>query len=288
MTNSNPAVSPTPALGARILAFPLTRIVVATLATVIPVAIILVGTHALLDKSLRFAWPQIVAALACVAGYRFYVRSIEKRPAAELGRKGAGRELSVGLLIGAGLLVAAIAIIALAGGYQMTGIGLASTLVSPLAEMTLVAAIEEIVFRGILFRIIERSLGSWIALIVSSAIFAAAHLPNAGISPLAVGFTFVAGLTLAAAYMATQRLWLAIGIHFAWNFTSDAIFSLTTSGHAAKGVIQGQLAGSDWLSGGSYGVEGSAISLVLFAAVGTVLIGHAVKSGHFAALRNHR
>lgn len=147
---------------------------------------------------------------------------------------------------------------------------------------------SSIVCRGILLRTIERSLGSWIALIVSSAIFAAAHFPNAGISPLAVGFTFVAGLTLAAAYMATQRLWLAIGIYFAWNFTSDAIFSLTTSGHAAKGLIQSQLTGSDWLTGGTYGVEGSAIALVLFAATGAVLIRHAIKSGNFATRGNHR
>ncbi|MEO8374921.1 MAG: CPBP family intramembrane glutamic endopeptidase [Sphingomonas bacterium] len=187
------------------------------------------------------------------------------------------------MVIGAVLLVSTIGILALAGDYRITGAGEATLLISPFAEMTLVVAIEEILFRGILFRIIERSLGSWLALLLSSALFAAAHLPNAEISTLALLLTVVAGLVLAAAYMATRRLWLAIGIHFSWNFASDAVFSLPTSGHPAVGIVKGTISGPTWLTGGAYGVEGSAISLGLFAALGIGLLTLAVKRKHLSS-----
>jgi hypothetical protein len=169
------------------------------------------------------------------------------------------------------------------GAYGVASIGTTSTLISPFVEMTLVATLEEVVFRGILFRIIERSLGSWIALGLSSFIFAAAHLPNDGISALAVLFTLIAGLALGTAYMATRRLWLPIGIHFAWNFVSDAIFSLPTSGHPAEGLVQGQMVGAGWLTGGPYGLEGSAVALVLFIILNVALLVVAVRRNHVAA-----
>lgn len=278
--NVSLATSPPLSMGARILAFPLLRIILAAFATILPVAIILIGSHAALDKSMRYAWPQLLSTLACVAGYRFYVQRVEKRETIELGLAGAGRELGLGLMIGSGLLLATIAILAVAGAYGVAGVGETSTLISPFVEMTLVATIEEIVFRGILFRIIERSLGSWIALGLSSFIFAAAHLPNDGISALAVLFTLVAGLALGAAYMATRRLWLPIGIHFAWNFVSDAIFSLPTSGHRADGLIQGRMAGANWLTGGAYGVEGSAVALALFTVTAVGLLAIALMRNH--------
>jgi membrane protease YdiL (CAAX protease family) len=129
----------------------------------------------------------------------------------------------------------------------------------------LVALFEEILFRGVLFRVTERSLGSWAAVVISSVLFALAHLPNEGITALAVGSTFVAGVFFAAAYLATRRLWLAVGLHFGWNFVSDAVFSVTTSGHPAKGLLQARLTGAEWLSGGVYGVEGSALTVVVMA-----------------------
>jgi membrane protease YdiL (CAAX protease family) len=261
----------------RILALSVSRIILAAFATIVPVALVLILAHLAFDKSMRGLWPQVLAMIGCVAGYRFYVRVIEKRGMSELRLAGASRELGAGLLIGAALLLATIGVTAVAGAYHVTGVQSATVLVPSLAEMALVATFEEIVFRGILFRITERSLGKWVALILSSIIFAAAHLPNADISVLAIVFTFVAGVVLAAGYMATRSLWLPIGLHFAWNYLSEAVFSLATSGHPAKGLIQGGMSGPAWLTGGAYGVEASAISLALFAVAGVGLLAIAAR-----------
>ncbi|QJQ05486.1 CPBP family intramembrane metalloprotease [Undibacterium piscinae] len=120
---------------------------------------------------------------------------------------------------------------------------------SPFSEMLLVAFFEEILFRGIIFRIVEKSLGTIASLFISAILFALAHLPNAGISLLGIEVKAVACLMFCAAYMDTRRLWLAVGIHFAWNFMSDAVFSLPISGHQAKGFLQGRLSRPEWLSG---------------------------------------
>jgi membrane protease YdiL (CAAX protease family) len=281
MTASSIAHAPRPA-GRGITRFALVRILLATLAVCAPVALALILVHQIPDKSMRAVWPQLLGAALAAGGYLLYVRRIERRAASELAGPGIGRELGSGAAFGAGLFVLVIGCIAALAKYQVTGQDSWAVMIKPFAEMIMVALVEEIVFRGVLFRISERSLGSWAALIISSLIFAAAHLPNEGVTLLSVGITFVAGVMFAAAYMATQRLWLAIGLHFAWNFTSDAVFSLPTSGHPAKGFLQAQLTGPDWLTGGAYGVEASAVTLVVIALAAAWFLRLAIRRGHVA------
>ena len=73
--------------------------------------------------------------------------------------------------------------------YWISGRNSLTVIIVPIAEMVLVAVFEELVFRGLLFRIIEKSLGSWRAQMLSSVIFAVAHLPNQGVTVLAVAMT---------------------------------------------------------------------------------------------------
>jgi hypothetical protein len=129
-------------------------------------------------------------------------------------------------------------------------------------------------------RIPERSLGSWGALVLSSVLFALAHLPNEHVTALAVANTALAGLMFGAAFLATRRLWLAIGMHFAWNFLSDGVFALPTSGNPGRGYLQGQLSGPEWLSGGAYGLEASALSFGALALASAFLLRHAIRAGH--------
>jgi membrane protease YdiL (CAAX protease family) len=254
-----------PSTGARLTRFSLVRIVLAALATIVPVALILILAHQIPDKSMRWLWPQLLAAAACVAGYVFYVRKIEQRDATELSRPGAVRELGTGVLGGAGLFAVIVGALAVGGNYTIFGHNGPGVMVGPFVETVLAALFEEILFRGVLFRVTERSLGTRAAVVISSVLFALAHLPNEGITALAVGATFVAGIFFAAAYLATRRLWLAVGLHFGWNFVSDAVFSVTTSGHPANGLLQARLTGAEWLSGGIYGIEGSALTVVVMA-----------------------
>jgi uncharacterized protein len=166
------------------------------------------------------------------------------------------------------------------GSYRVSGSESWTVMIVPIAELVLVSLFEEILFRGVIFRIIEGSLGSWIGILLSGVIFGLAHLPNGGVPLLAFAATIMAGVMLAAAFMTTRRLWLAVGLHFAWNFEMDAVFSVAVSGHPANGLLHGTLVGADWLTGGAYGVEGSVVALAVVSAASLYFIALARRRGN--------
>ena len=226
----------------------------------------------------------LVACLLGVAAYVAYVRRIERRPVVELDRSFAVRELGSGAVLGASMFTATIGTLALLGCYVVEGRHALSIVAIPLIAAVGTAFIEEIVFRGIVFRIVEGALGTWIALILSSAIFGLLHLvnPHATVQG-AVAIVFEAGVMLAAAYVLTRRLWLPIGIHAGWNFTQGGIFGVSVSGMPSGGLLDGTLSGPEWLSGGVFGAEGSIVAVVLGIALGTTLLVMAWRRGRFIA-----
>jgi membrane protease YdiL (CAAX protease family) len=138
--------------------------------------------------------------------------------------------------------------------------------------------VEEILLRGVVFRITEERLGTWIALMVSALLFSLLHLGSPGatlISTVVVGVE--GGVLLSAAYVLTRRLWLAIGIHFGWDFSQDALFGV---GSGAKGFVRGDLSGPALLSGGNAGIEGSVVALLLSLGVATYLLVRANQRGN--------
>ena len=226
----------------------------------------------------------LVACGLGVAAYVAYVRRIERRPVTELALPGAGKEIGSDFVLGAALFAIAIGTLALLGDYNVHGRHDLAIVAIPLVAAIGTAFIEEIVFRGIVFRIVEGALGTWIALILSSAIFGLLHLvnPRATLQG-AVAIVFEAGVMLAAAYLLTRRLWLPIGIHAGWNFTQGGIFGVSVSGQPSGGLLDGTLSGPEWLSGGVFGVETSIVAVVLGIALGTTLLVMAWRRGRFIA-----
>ena len=223
----------------------------------------------------------IASILVCYFVYRAYVRLVEKRPVYELSGAGAPVELGIGVAVGLGLVAAVVGLLLSLGYYRIAGANVFAVVFVALANDGAGAFVEEVVLRGIIFRVAEERLGTWVALAVSVVLFAFLHLagPNATVgSTLVVGVE--GGVLLSAAYVLTRRLWLAIGIHFGWDFSQDAIFGV---GKGAKGLVVGDLGGPAWLSGGSAGIEGSVVALVLCAGVGAYLIVRAARQGNLLA-----
>jgi membrane protease YdiL (CAAX protease family) len=193
------------------------------------------------------------------------------------------------LLIGAALVTAVVMLLMAMGGYRIAGSNSWSvSVIAPLAMMIFVGVFEEVLSRGIVFRIIEQSLGSWIALAISSLLFGLAHLPGGGAGVLAIIVTVVAGVLFASAYLLTRRLWLGIGIHIAWNYTLGSIYSIAVSGHEAHGLLRGAVSGPDWLTGGRYGLEASVFTLIVLAMVAAYLLHAAWLKGRLIAAPWHR
>ena len=174
----------------------------------------------------------IAGAPLALLGYWLLVRFVGGRPVIELcGRWAALREFLVGLAIGALLMCAVIAVLALLGSYHMADVGWSTGILAGLGAGVLAGFTEEIFFRGILLRLIEGWLGTWWALVITSFLFGISHLGNAHATVFgAVALMLEAGILLGACYLLTRRLWLAIGVHIAWNFVQGGIFGSEISG----------------------------------------------------------
>ncbi len=223
----------------------------------------------------------IALAIAGFAVYVAYGHFVEQRAIAELALPGMGRELGVGLLIGAGLYTACELILMALGIYRIEGLNPLSYLVPAISMAISSSIFEELLFRGVLFRSVETWFGSWAALVVSSLVFGLTHLMNPqGTLEGALFIAVEAGILLAAAFMLTRRLWLSIGFHMAWNYTQSAIFSSIVSGNAeSAGLIRSTIRGPDLLTGGSFGLESSVLALTLCTGTGIVMLVMAAKRG---------
>lgn len=270
-----------PTFWRRVLRFPVVQIIVAVFFIAIPFAVVSTPFNLFVtDKPLRRVGALLLAAVV-LAAYSAYVRVMEKRPVTELSGRRAVSQLSVGVAFGALLFSATVGILATLGVYQVTGNNGWLTMLAILPASILSGVLEEVLIRGIVFRILEQWLGSWLALGISAVIFGVLHLLNPGATLLnAAAISIEAGVLLAAAYMLTRRLWLCIGIHIAWNFTQGGIFSVAVSGGESKGLLQSRMVGPDWLTGGKFGAEASVVALGICFAAGIVLIVLATKKGN--------
>ena len=224
----------------------------------------------------------VLAILAVHFAYRGLTQLLEQRPAEELSRRGAAPEIGAGALVGAVRLTLTVALVFAVGYYRIEAVGAWTALLTAFGIAATSSYIEEIVFRGVLFRIVEEWLGTWFAFAISVGFFGAAHLsnPNATLyGALVIGVE--AGVLLGAAFVVTRRLWLAIGIHFGWNFMQAGVFGPNLSGHEVGSLLESRLSGPDVLSGGNLGVEGSLFAVVVCGGLSALLLMKAARRGLF-------
>lgn len=248
----------------KILQFPLTRILVgfAFCALSIFAAFSFMGdllNAASLAQPLGDFIAGAVAILAAILSYIFLFRYYESREIVEFKIESAAKYLSLGVALGLVLQSLTVFIIYLGGAYSVESFNAVSLLLPALTMALTSAVFEEVLFRGVVFRIVEESLGSYAALGISAAIFGAVHLvsPNSTVA-LAISLAVQAGLLLGVAYIWARNLWFPIAVHFAWNFAQSGLFGANTSGVAlSQTLVSAQIQGPDWLTGGEFGPEGS-------------------------------
>jgi membrane protease YdiL (CAAX protease family) len=159
------------------------------------------------------------------------------------------------------------------GAWTYTGMVAGSMWIYPLVTAVTAAVVEETLMRGVLFRVLEQGLGSWIALGLSALLFGLMHAANPGATATSViAVALEAGVLLAAAFMVSRRLWFVYGLHAAWNFTEGGIFATRVSGMDVEGRIGVQFTGNDWLTGGAFGPEASAVSVAVCLAAGVAFL----------------
>ncbi len=210
--------------------------------------------------------------LFAVLGYWVYARFVEKRKVTELKPKATG--VLLGGLSGALPILLVMSMLFAIGAYELTAYrGLDAGLWGVACVILIAAMLEEIVFRGILFRLLEGAWGTLPALWLQSLIFALLHIANVEdwTSTPALIITIVSGTFIGAlwtmVFVHTRNLW-TVGIHHAaWNFTI-ILAGLPLSGlehWRGQAPLLSQYHGSVWLTGGVVGPEDSLVTILLVA-----------------------
>jgi membrane protease YdiL (CAAX protease family) len=145
-----------------------------------------------------------------------------------------------------------------------------------------VGFVEELLFRGYAWQNLAAMFSTRGAMWMQAVLFALIHLGNTSLSAMnatggenqatamqtamneawrAMPGIALVGVFFALAYQKTGSLWFPIGFHAAWNFCLGCIFSLPVSGISLFRLWDVSPTGSTWITGGSFGAEGSLLLL---------------------------
>lgn len=241
------------------------------------------------DAGTLSAIRRIGILLAAVTGYWAYVRLHERRHPTELKPPLLG--LPLGAAGGALMIGLPMALLFAINAYEPLLVrGASSALWGVAALIVIAATLEELVYRGLLFRVLERTIGTGIALVVQALVFAVMHLDNlthatAGdIVRLLVSVSLL-GVLWAGLFVLTRNLWVVAAHHAAWNFTI-LLSGLPLSGiedWRALAPMQSRMVGPDWLTGGMFGPESSWLVILTTTAATIWLLRVAKRRGGFVA-----
>ena len=208
----------------------------------------------------------VVASAIVLILYAVFVRLLEKRWPTDLKLRKLIPHTLLGLFVGFVFMVLVVSCIT-ASGHARVSLSDFSGKAQFSAIMTFLAVAvgEEIMSRGVIFRLIDERWNTWAALIVSALFFGFGHIGNDNAtwwSSLAISIE--AGLLLAAAYKWSGTLWVPIGIHWAWNYVQGNVFGLAVSGtDAGNSILTTTVNGPDIITGGAFGPEASIIAVII-------------------------
>lgn len=188
--------------------------------------------------------------------------------------RGRGKDLLAGL--GVAVLLYAVGF---GTSLLMGTVGIASVqwvprdLLGTLLFFLLVAVTEEVMLRGfVLGRMLSAGMNRFVALFLSSALFSAMHLFNPNFALLPFVNILLAGCLLGASFLYTRNLCFPVVLHWFWNWLQGPVLGYEVSGmDSGETLLTLRLTGSDLLTGGSFGFEGSLLCTVLLV-VGTLAI----------------
>jgi membrane protease YdiL (CAAX protease family) len=214
-----------------------------------------------------------VVAIVCLLVYLVGARFIERRSVPEFSLSPALSEIVAGLLAGIALFAAVIFVLWLAGVYQPLGWGSLNGIGPAFVLWLAVGLLEEIQFRGLVYRLCGKIFGTWGAIVLSGILFGLIHGIDPGATATALSSVAMAGLLLGAAFALTGRLWLPIGIHAGWNFAEGSLFGTAVSGSTVRDSLSiAKLIGPDILTGGRFGPEASIVTVVVLFVATTFLV----------------
>lgn len=197
-------------------------------------------------------------------------KAFEKKKLNKMGLtniKESYKELLVGLALGAGTITLVTIILLLTGSVKLvnplTDPNFSSSLLFGLISFILVGFGEEILGRGYIMSVLKQTKNRWAVIIISSIIFAALHLGNLSVAPLALINLFLVGILFGYMFMKSKNIWMPIGFHITWNYFQGYIWGFEVSGNEVSGLYQIERVKDSLINGGAFGPEGGLVVTVI-------------------------
>lgn len=191
-----------------------------------------------------------------------------KLPLSLLGMslRGRGKDLLAGLGVAVLLYAVGFGTSLLMGTVEIASVEwVPRDLLGTLLFFLLVAVTEEVMLRGfVLGRMLSAGMNCFVALFLSSVLFSAMHLFNPNFALLPFVNILLAGCLLGASFLYTRNLCFPVVLHWFWNWLQGPVLGYEVSGmDSGETLLTLRLTGSDLLTGGSFGFEGSLLCTVL-------------------------
>ena len=202
-----------------------------------------------------------------------YCRFVEKKNIKFVGFSGNPIEYLAGALVATILLFIILGIGCLCGSISFCGfstnVNIKSILLWILA-FGIQGATEEIMCRGFLLNSLKNRISIPLAILISSTAFVFPHLSSlieADFVYAVIGIInlYLVSITFSILVLWRCNIWIACGLHSAWNFILYVIMGLSLSGSESvlKGVVLFSVKDTSILNGADYGIEASVITTVV-------------------------
>lgn len=187
--------------------------------------------------------------------------------------KGRTGDFLLGLGVAVVLYVVGSGILMLTGNIEFSRLGISvQTIIFSFISFIGVAIMEELMVRGYILNNLLSGTNKYLALLISSVLFAAMHSMNPGLSWLAMVNLLLAGVLLGSAYIFTKNLWFAISLHLFWNFIQGPVLGYRVSGNVTESFLSATPLGNPIMSGGDFGFKGSVVCTILCAVLAIMII----------------
>lgn len=217
---------------------------------------------------------QLFATALMILVALLFCKLLQKRKMRTLGYKKPGmwKEYGVGLLVGLVMMTVMVLVGVATGALSIQFNSEMSNAISVLMLVLLFMGFmvqgmsEEALCRGYFLVSLSRKKGNvWLGISISSIAFAALHLGNSGINPLAFVNLMLFGIFAGIYFVKRGNIWGIAAVHTMWNFAQGNIFGVLVSGiNFGTTIFTTTIDESMTLiNGGDFGLEGGILTTIV-------------------------
>jgi membrane protease YdiL (CAAX protease family) len=226
-----------------------------------------------------------ISFMILLMSYYLFSKYYEHRTPRELSINYLLKEMFGGFALGFSTISLSIFILYILDYYEIIAISTSGYNLKLFTLLVTAALVEDLLGRGLIVRILENWLGTYITLIIAM-LLELMHIFNPNSNLVTVIYDLIWGFTMAMLYIYSRRIWLPFFFHLGWNFSQPFYGSNLTGLNDMGTIVQSEFKGPVLLTGGAVGIEGSIFTGIFLLIIGVIFFYYAKKEGKIIPRKN--